>query len=305
MTLANFFIIGAGKAGTTSLYHYLDQHPEVYMSPLKEPNFFALEGERPNYRGPDDEERINRRSVTNLDEYEALFAAASGEKAMGEASPMYLRSKKAPEGIRRRIPEARLIAILRDSAERAYSAYPNQRRDGREPLSRFVDALEAEAERGRDNWAPGWQYRLDGLYHEQLGRYYEAFPPNQIKVYLYEDLRDDPLGLVRDVLSFLEVDGAFAPDTSLRHNVSGIPRSRLLHGFLKRPNPAKNALKPFFPKKLRRRLSVSAQNRNLSKAPQLDPEVRRELAEAYREDVLRLQGLIGRDLSAWLGEKGV
>ena len=302
MTLPNFFIIGAGKAGTTSLYYYLDGHPDVYMSPIKEPNFFALEGGRPDYRGPDDEERINRRSITDLDGYEALFAAASGEKAIGEASPMYLRSEKAPKGIKRRVPEARLIAILRDPAERAYSAYLNQRRDGREPLG-FADALEAEAERGRNNWAPGWQYRLGGFYHAQLSRYYDLFGREQIRVYLYEELKADPLGMVRDVFGFLGVDDSFAPDTSLKHNVSGIPSSRLLHAFFKRPNPAKAALKPFFPKKVRRRLSMGAQNRNLQKAPPLDPETRRTLVEAYREDILKLQGLIGQDLSAWLGEK--
>ena len=299
MTLPNFFVVGAGKSGTTSLYHYLDGHPEVFMSPLKEPNFFALEGERVDFRSPGAEKGINARSVTDLAAYEKLFDGVRGERAIGEASPMYLRSEKAPAGIKRLVPDAKIVAILRDPAERTYSAYLNQVRDGREPLS-FAEALAAEEERGRANWAPGWQYSLDGFYHEQLSRYYQQFDPEQIRVYLYEDLRKGPLGLVRDVLGFLGVDTAYVPDTSLRHNVSGIPRSRLLHDFLKRPNPAKNLLKPFLSAKTRRRLSMRAQNRNLSKPPALQPEMRRKLVEMYREDVVRLQALIGRDLSAWL-----
>lgn len=299
MTLPNFFIVGAGKSGTTSLYHYLDGHPDVFMSPLKEPNFFALEGEKVDFKSPGADGGINARSVTDFAAYEELFDGARGERAVGEASPMYLRSEKAPAGIKLLVPEAKIIAILRDPAERTYSAYLNQVRDGREPLS-FADALAAEEARGRANWAPGWQYSLDGYYHEQLSRYYDLFERDRIKVYLYEDLRRDPLGLVRDVLRFLDVDETHVPDTSLRHNVSGIPRSRLLHDFLKRPNPAKSLLKPFLSKKTRRRLSMRAQNRNLSRPPALQPEMRRALVDGYREDITKLQGLIGRDLSAWL-----
>ena len=107
MTMPNFLIIGAAKCGTTALYHYLNQHPEVFMSPEKEPRFFALEGETPNFQGPADARGINRCRYTNLDAYRSLFESVSGEKAIGEASTLYLYSSKAPERIAHHVPEAR------------------------------------------------------------------------------------------------------------------------------------------------------------------------------------------------------
>ena len=122
MTMPNFLIIGAMRAGTTSLYHYLKQHPQVYMSPVKEPRFFALEGEKPDPGRPTDERLMNH-SITDIEAYRALFQAVSKETAIGEASPLYLYSPKAPERIRHYIPDAKLIAVLRDPVERAYSHF--------------------------------------------------------------------------------------------------------------------------------------------------------------------------------------
>ena len=306
MTLPNFLVIGAGKAGTTSLYHYLDQHPDIFMSPIKEPKFFALEGGVPDYRGPGDREVWSSgtsRAIPDPKEYEALFDGVSGEKAIGEASPVYLCNAGAPGRIKRHVPEARLVAVLRDPAERAYSAYLHMLRDGRERLG-FAEALAEEERRTRAGWAPGWQYTREGFYHRNLQRYFELFNRGQIRTYLYEELRADPLGLMRDAFRFLGVDEAFAPDISTRHNVSGIPKSTLLISLIKRRNPLKTVLKPLLPKGLRTRLSVGIQNRNLNPAPPLPPEVREGLIELYREDVSKLQDLIGRDLSKWLEPSG-
>ena len=299
MTVPNFLVIGAAKSGTTSLYYYLDQHPDIFMSPIKEPHFFAFEGEKLDFRGPGDEERINRTSITDVGEYRSLFDGASGQRALGEASTSYLYVPKAAEGIRRHVPETKLIAVLRHPAEAAYSAFLKVR-DGREPLSDFARALDAEEGRIRDGWSPAFHYGSRGYYHEQLSRYAGAMGEGRVRVYLYEDLRDDPDGVLRDAYRFLGVDDAFVPDTSLRHNASGIPKSEALLAFVRRPNPVKSALKPFIPEKTRRRVFVGLRNRILAKPPPLDPGVRRRLIEAYREDILRLQDMIGRDLSAWL-----
>jgi hypothetical protein len=301
VTLPNFLVIGASKSGTTSLYYYLQQHPDVYMSPVKEPRFFALEGRKLDFRGPGAQERINRWAVTDIEEYRALFEGVEGEKAIGEASPTYLHSPQAPGRIKHYVPEARLIALLRNPVQRAYSAYVQHVRDGREPLS-FSEALREEEGRLRDNWSPGWGYKRIGFYHRHLKRYYEMFGEERIKVYLYEELSEDPVGVSRDIFRFLGVDDAFEPDTSLRHNPSGIPRSRALLGLVKRPNAVKSALKPLLPGGVRKRISVNVQNWMLEKAPPLPEEARGELAEAYREDILGLQDLIGRDLSGWLDE---
>jgi hypothetical protein len=304
MTLPNFVIIGAMKAGTTSLHYYLKQHPQIYMSPVKEPDFFALEGRELNFSGAEGKELINRwikqQSTTNIEEYRALFRGVSSETAVGEASPIYLYSSQAPGRIKHYIPEAKLIAILRNPAERAYSAFLFMRRDGREPLREFHQALQAEETRIHDNWEWLWHYKNMGFYYDQLKRYFDAFDRRQIKVYLYEDLEFEPLRVLRDLFMFLGVDHAFTPDTSLRHNVSGIPKDGALSSLAFGPNVIKSVLQPLLPEKVRQHIALSLKNRSLVEAPALAPEVRKELTGAYRDDVLKLQALIGRDLSEWL-----
>ena len=306
MTLPNFLVVGAQKAGTTALYNYLRQHPEIYMSSVKEPHFFAFEGEELNFQGPRDQEILSRMVVSDSKSYQALFEGVSTETAIGEASAMYLYDPKAPYRIEHHVPEARLFAVLRNPVDRAYSAFLHMIRDGREPLTDFARALEAEQERIQNNWGPIWHYKNMGFYHKQLSRYYEVFGREQIRVYLYEDLNDDPLDVLRDMYAFLGVESTFVPEVSGRYNVSGVPKSRrlhTLHSFLRGRSPVKSALKPLLPKRLRRWLVKgllrSLQTRNLVKPP-LPEEVRGHLVEAYREDVLKLQGLIGRDLSKWL-----
>jgi Sulfotransferase family len=306
MKMPNFLVIGAAKSGTTALYEYLKQHPQIYMSWLKEPHFFAFEGEKPYFRGPGDQELYNYIVVDNLGEYLALFQGASSETAIGEASVNYLYLPRACARIKHYLPEAKLIAVLRDPVERAYSSFLHMTRDGREPLNDFAQALRAEGGRIQDGWAPIWHYKQAGFYHAQLKRYYEAFAREQIRVYLYEDLNNDPVSVLLDIYRFLGVDETFGPDISKRYNVSGVPKNERLHAFysfLMRPHPIKSAFKPLVPSGLRRRflerLVNTIRNRNLVKPP-LSENVRRQLTEAYRGDILRLQGLIQRDLSGWL-----
>ena len=304
MTLPNFLIIGAAKSGTTALYQYLQQHPQIYFSPIKEPKFFAYDGAPPDYRGPAGDETRQRDFVTELAAYEALFAGVTGQTAIGEASTLYLYHPRAPERIRHHIPGAKLIAVLRHPVDRAYSDFLSHTvvaGDGREPLADFGEALQAEAGRIRDNWWPLWHYQQRGFYHGQLARYYERFPRSQIKVYLYEDLESDAAGLCRDVFRFLGVDDEVRPDTSLKHNVSGLPRNQRLHDLLTKPHPLKKILKPLLPDQLRQRLVTRLRSGNLVRPP-LPVELRRQLLREYRPDILRLQELIQRDLSNWLKE---
>src|SRR5689334_11885254 len=169
MTLPNFLLIGAAKAGTSSVFAYLGQHPDVFISPTKEPNFFALAGQDVHFAGPGDS-IVNRVSITRLDEYEALFKSAGKGMAVGEASTLYLYNPGTAEAIRRLIPDARVLAILRDPAERAYSSYLHMRRDGREPVARFEDALAEEDARVHNHWEHLWHYSRLGFYYAQLKR---------------------------------------------------------------------------------------------------------------------------------------
>lgn len=301
MLMPNFLIIGAAKAGTTALYYYLKQHPQIYMSPVKETNFFALEGEKLDFRGPGDREAINSFSITDLESYLLQFQGVSNEIAIGEASPLYLYSPKAPERIKFYIPNAKLIAILRNPVERAYASFLHLIRDGREFFTDFAQALQEEKARIQNNWEHIWHYEQMGFYYTQLKRYYDIFRHSQIKVYLYEDFKTRPVSVLQDIFRFLGVDDTFSPDMYIRPNVSGIPKNKVMHTFLTKPNPIKTILKPFFPARLRQRIVTSLKNRNLVK-PELSPEIRKQLLQVYREDIMKLQDLIQRDLSKWLEE---
>ena len=304
MTMPNFLIVGAMKCGTTSLYYHLKQHPEIYMSPIKAPDFFAWEGWRLDFNGPEGREVINRRirltSVTDIEKYRALFRGVSDEKVIGEASPSYLYSLEAPSRIRHYIPEAKLIAVLRNPVDRAYSAYLQLVRLVREPLDDFAQALRAEEERIQDNWEWIWHYKNMGFYYTQLKRYYEIFEPEQIRVYLHEDLENEPISVLQDIFQYLEVDDTFSPNISFRYHESGVPKNRALHKLLTTPNRAKVVLKSILPQEAARRIWERALRTNLVEPPPLRQEVRRELIEVYRQDILKLQDLIQRDLSWWL-----
>ena len=306
MTMPSFFIVGAQKAGTTSLYQYLNQHPQVYMSPIKEPFFFDHEmdskGEvvRREFAGHRQPPRF-----TNIEEYSTLFEGARDEKAIGEATPLYIYAPGTAERIERFVPGAKPIALLRNPADRAYSAFLYALRMGVEPLTDFAQALREEPFRIRNRWHYVFHYRSRGLYHQQLKRYYEVFGRERLGVWLYEDMREDPAGVARNVFRFLGVDDTFAPDTSSRYNPAGVPASRAARAAMRATNRAvwvlRKALPPtsgILPIAFEMRRAV--QSRVLTEPPPIDPELRGELVEGYKEDILRLQELIGRDLSIWL-----
>ena len=178
MAMPNFILFGAGRSGTTSLYHYLKQHPQIYLSPTKEPRFFAFEGRALSFQGPGDEERINKSSTTDLKSYQAHFDGVRNEKAIGEGSVSYLYYARAAERIRYHIPTAKLIALLRHPADRAYSNFLSLQE--LEPAKNFAQALQEESSRVRSNWGHVWHYARRGYYYAQLKPYFDTFDRGQI-----------------------------------------------------------------------------------------------------------------------------
>lgn len=302
-TLPNFLIIGAAKSGTDSLYDMLGQHPDVYVSPNKEPMFFVAEGvaEIP-FRGPGDRETLVQWDgwVSTRERYEALFAGATTEKAVGEASTWYLYDEGAPHRIRRLVPEVRMIALLRNPVERAYSAFTMLLRDGRETTDDFVRALAAEDERVRAGWEPLWHYRRMGFYHRQLSRYLGLFRREQICVLLQEDLNTRPQETLRKAFAFLGVDEAFQPRSLTRMNVSLVPVNGGYHRLVRGQNPIKSAGKALLPKGVRARIKARLPEPAMKKPDPMPAEARAALVDVFREDVLALQKLLGRDLTHWL-----
>ena len=241
---------------------------------------------------------IARAAVYEWDAYLQLFAGAAGKRAIGEASAIYLSSyfpEKTAARIRDRIPAAKLIALVRQPAERAYSAYNFYRARDFEPLASFAEALAAEPARIEANDTPDFRYRMNGFYDANLKPYYDIFPREQIRVYLFEEWNADPAGTLRSIFRFLDVDED-APIGVERRNVTHRYRSQRLHRFLARPGRFGKRLHRVLPAALRSRLD----RWNQMQPPPMPPEIWRELTEGYREDILNLQALIGRDLSHWL-----
>lgn len=297
----NFIIIGAGRSGTTSLHYYLGQHPEVFVSPIKETNFFAFDPDAVDAQEPDGSDSSWLRSVRTPEEYRALFAEGRNAKAVGEASPIYLYASGASGRIRTAIPEARIIAILRNPVERAFSGYLKYVRDGTESRS-FAQAIEEEgAGRNPESQRGNWHYVRMGYYARHLKPYMEAFPADQIGIFLYDELERDIEGTLSRIFRFLKVDQSFVPDYSIRYNSAGVPKSRLLHRFLSTSPVSRWAKKVLVqPDRMHWVAPILRfQSRNLEK-PKLSTEVRTKMTELYRDDLSELEQLIGRDLSHWL-----
>lgn len=299
MTMPNFLIIGVERAGSTSLYHYLKQHPQIYMSPIKEPRFFAYENETPYYNGPYDHEKLPK--VTTLEAYQALFAGVTDERAIGEASVIYLYSQKAPGRIKHYIPNVKLIAILRNPVDRAYSRFwANLAVQRHEPLTDFVQAIEAEEMRIRDGWHPRWHYKQRGLYYVQLKRYLNVFDRDQIHVCLCEDLATNPLSVLQNIFRFLGVDDTFEPKAQIQCHEAIDSRHASWYLFWTGSHPIKILLRSLLPARFHRWLVQEFKKRSVIPRPPISAEARAALIEEYREDILRLEDLIHCDLSGWL-----
>src|SRR5262249_25772306 len=149
--------------------------------------------------------------VATMGEYLAWFAPGKNRIAVGEASPMYIFFGQAAYRIRKQLPDIKLIAIIRNPADRAFSAYIHFVRDGLETLS-FRAALEEEPKRIQAGKSVGYYYRTMGYYFKQLKVYYNVFDKDQIKVYLYDDFEKDPTAVIKSVYRFIGVDDQFVPD---------------------------------------------------------------------------------------------
>jgi hypothetical protein len=301
--MPNFLVLGTARSGTTSLYNYLSQHPAIYMSPIKEPNFFAFTGESTAGRGAGFQKMFDG-AVTDPAEYRALFEDVTTETRYGEASTKYLYLPRTVGTIRRYVPDAKMVVVLRDPVDRAYSHFLLTLKDGKEPLADFGKALEAEPQRIREDWDTSHHYANRGYYARQLRRFFDVFPREQFRIYLYDDLKRDPASLMRDLFRFLEVDENFPVDTRTAHHSSRMvrtPKSEFWATAMVKPSRTRTFLKRMLPAPLREPVSRRLHQRATFQPPLL-PEVRARLIAGYREDILQLQELLGRDLSAWLEE---
>jgi hypothetical protein len=311
--LPNFILAGAGESGTTSLYRYLKQHSQIYMSPVKEPNFFAaadilslpnfkplVEGQLAFLLAQLDKQESPRRpfSITKWEDYVLLFQNVRDHLAIGEASVMYLWFPSAATAIHRALPRAKLIFLLRDPTERLHTLYLRTLRTGHRIAFRDWVMPFMQTKPDRRKGMQRHPIPLDcGLYAMHLKRFFDIFPPEQIRVYLYENYRADTPQVLRDIFKFLGVNADHPIELSCRYNETAVPRfpgvDRLRHRVFG---------DAFFTEWLPSRVSKKLRGFYVQGKSDfaMDHDDRRMIIDYYRDELLRTQDLIGRDLSTWL-----
>ncbi len=281
MVLPNFLIIGAHKAGTTSMYAYLKAHPQIFMPEIKETRFFAF-----NHNNPDHIKKVPKIfPITTLEEYCELFRSVSNEKAIGEASPEYLNSEHAANKIYEYIPGAKLIISLRNPVDRAYSSFIMQQRADGKSLASLSDYNFTEEMAGK------------GQYYPKLKMYFDLFKKEQIKVILFEDMVADIKSTINGLYRFLDVSENFSPDFSTRYNRGYIPKYKSIYKVSKNKG-LKNFLKSFLPNTALEKLK-GIKDSNMQNVPKLTKEQRIESIKLVMNDINKVEDLLQRDLSVW------
>lgn len=277
MILPNFIIFGSIKSGTGALHQYLGHHPEIFMSSLKEPRFFTYDERSPKKQGS------KPFQIKTVADYSRCFAGVTREIVIGEASSNYISSRAAARKIRQLIPNVKLLASLRNPADRAYAHYMMSRKD----RTNIILAELTKENMGRSV--------TTSMYYENLKYYQDLFSPDQVKVLIFEEWTERVDSALKEVYEYLEVDSDFQLPSSVKYAPaialwSGVGAT----GWLRR-------VKPYLPIQL-----VMTVNRLKSKVtrpiPELPAEMRTRLMQWYKDDVLKLQDLLDRDLSVWLEE---
>src|SRR3954470_14592736 len=306
MALPDFLVVGAPKAGTTALHVALSQHPQIFMSSPKEPKYFLTDdGVQPVPRGgPGDAQTISRQVWRRAD-YEALFDASRSHALKGESSTLYLHDRAAHRRIAATLPDARLVAVLRDPVDRAHSNWTHLRSAGLEPERDFVRATEFERTRAHAGWAPFWRYLGLGHYGAQLEHLFSVFPREQVLVLFYRDLREQPEQTLDTLFRFLGVETGVVTDVppanvtvasshSLINNVLGLG----LHWGARFGRTVPHAVRERVSQPLVRLL----QREQRLRTPLL-PDQRARLIPSFEDDIDRVEALLDVELPHWRDER--
>jgi hypothetical protein len=297
MALPTFVIGGAPKAGTTAIWRWLSAHPQVWMSDVKEPHFLTRDA---NHPAPGVEIIGAPRADTysrGLAWYESLFSGGEDCLARGEASTHYLGALDGPELMERHVPGLKVIFVLRQPVDRAYSHYWHNRKRGHD-LPPFEAVLDDE---------PRLRYVMYmSRYRQHLERYLEALGAERVKIVLYDDVRADPRGAYAEICRFIGVGEGFEPDFGEQHNPHAEPAVAALQRAIASTTYRRWTFLPTAIRRPARRLRSALEKRNLRRAVYvpLDPEVRRRLNEAFEPDITFVES-ITRPLPAWRGERPV
>ena len=286
MRKPNFFIVGAPRCGTTSLWTYLKAHPEIYMSAQKEHYFFDSDLWGDEVRAP------------SLEQYLEFFSAASDKTKIGEATPSYLRSHAAPKAIKAFCADAQIIIMLRNPVDMMHSLHSTGRRYNTEPLADFREALEADRRRSGRELAG---YREFTDFPSQVQRYFDLFGRENVHTIIYDDLKADTAAVYQSTLRFLGVSPAFTPEFAITDANRHVRNFHLQAILVRPPRGLREIGRAVVPRWLRSRIRRDLLNFNseVRARPPMDPELRAHLQKEFEPRVKQLSELLGRDLSGW------
>ncbi len=298
--LPDFLVIGAARAGTTALHSYLRQSPQIFMPDVKEPNFFAYMNRSLDIQGPG-ADFINN-SVTELEAYCDLFAPAPDGVICGEASPLYLYEPGTAENIRQVVPNVKMICILRNPIEQAFSHFMYASKLRVETLTDFTDALMKEDERLAQNWQPLFGYSNFARFGTQLDRFLNVFPRDQFLLLTYDRYQAEPDAVMSEIQSFIGADPSFTPDMSKRANAGGVPKNKAFQDFIMKPNPITGLVANVMPLSMRRAIRDRLAAMNTKTEKTMPPRARAILKERLSGEIHRLEAILDEDLSHWLAD---
>lgn len=300
----NFLIAGAARSGTTAVVEALRAHPHVFITQPKEPHYFAFHGKAPDFRGPGDDVWVNEVVVSDRSKYLDLYRDAATKRARGDGSvtTLYYAQRAVPE-ILRINPEMRIVIILREPVDRAYSSYTYLRARGVEQESDFRAAIEAEARRREDNWQHMWHYTSMSMYADDLQTLWQGVGHTQLRVWYYDDLTQDFERALAEIVEFLGLPPfPIGPPHLPRVNVSGTPRSHAAQATIRwatRHPLVKAGIKRVVGFSTRERLRSAILRKDV-----LPSAVADETASIFADDLKRLRALLPPPHPPWLERAG-
>jgi len=297
MVKPNFFIVGAARSGTTSIYNYLKQHPEIFLSEIKEPRFLSSKYNMLPHNGPGDK-KIDDHTVKSDKKYFDLFKNINSEKIIGEGSTENLYYYKTADRIKTLAENPRILILLRNPVGRAYSSYWLLVSQKREKES-FENALKLEEDRIKQNYEFIWHYKNVGLYYNQVKYYLETFNDSNVKIVIFDDLKENPDRTLNDILRFLGLNSDYKINFKSKYNASGSVKNKFIYNLIKKNNVFKKFIKCLLPRGMSRKLGRSVMNKNYQK-PEMNTETEAYLKKYFKRDVEKLEMLIDRKLNFWL-----
>jgi hypothetical protein len=297
----DFFVVGAAKAGTTALYNWLQDHPAIFLPAVKEPGFFAYaDGAALPKCGPFDPNYFNQIAVDN-ESYSALYEKA-GPRLTGDVSPVYLLNENAAERIAAARPDARIIIVLRDPVERAFSQYMHHVRDSLETCETFEQALAEESSRLAAGWSWGHGYATHGHYCAQIKRYLSVFPREQVLFLDFQDMQTEPEECWRQLCTHLSIEQRPLAQNERVNQTVGLTEISARPGIthrLRHPGKAQKLLKQILPWIVRAKIRQVIEGPGRP-VPLLRMDTKRSLANRYQGERLRIKEMTGLSLTHWL-----